>query len=263
MKSFKRNLKIFLLFSKYSLKTTLQAKSGIFLFTFGKFLRFLMFFLFVFFLVSRTKVLKGYNVNQAIFFYLTFNIIDTLAQLMFREVYRFRQLVVSGSFDTVLVKPYNPFLRILIGGVDYIDLAMLVPYFILTIFFSLKSSALTLIGFAAYLTLLVNALVLAASFHIAVLALGILTTEVDHTIMIYRDLTSLGRFPMEIYKEPLRSIFTFAIPVGVMMSFPSRALFGLLSPKLTFFSIILALTLFFLSLKLWRHALRKYQGWGG
>jgi ABC-type uncharacterized transport system permease subunit len=229
----------------------------------GKILRFLMFFFFVYFLVSKTKVLKGYGVDQAVFFYLTFNLIDTTSQLLFREVYRFRPLVVSGELDTVLVKPFHPFLRILVGGVDFLDLLMLLPYLLLTFFFASKFDSFSIAHLFQYFGLLINALVLATAFHIFVLALGILTTEVDHMIMIYRDLTSLGRFPMEIYKEPIRGIFTFIIPVGIMMSFPSKALFGLLSPSLILFAFLMSFLLLVSSLKLWGLAIKRYQSWGG
>ncbi|MCA9371913.1 ABC-2 family transporter protein [Candidatus Woesebacteria bacterium] len=124
-----KSLKIFWLFSKYSLKTTFTHKTGVILFTVGKLLRFGMFFAFVFFLLSNTKFLGSYSLEQTIVFYLTYNIIDSIAQLMFREVYRFRQLVVSGELDTVLVKPYHPFLRILVGGIDFLDAGMIFLFF--------------------------------------------------------------------------------------------------------------------------------------
>lgn len=263
MKDIIRSFKIFFLFSKFSLKSVAQVRLGVVFFMLGKILRFLMFFFFVYFLISKTKVLKGYGVDQAVFFYLTFNIIDTTAQLLFREVYRFRPLIVSGEFDTVLIKPFHPFLRILVGGVDFLDLLMLGPYLLLTLFFALKIGSFSLINLFFYFGLLINALILATTFHIFVLALGIITTEVDHTIMIYRDLTSLGRFPMEIYKEPVRGIFTFIIPVGIMMSFPSKALFGLLSPSLVLLSFLMSFMLLTASLKLWDLAIKKYQSWGG
>lgn len=245
------------------MKSTFQARLGIVFFMLGKILRFLMFFLFIFFLVSRTKIFKGYNVDQAMLFYLTFNIIDTSSQLLFREVYRFRYLVTSGGFDTILVKPYHPFLRILVGGVDFLDLLMLIPYFILTLFFASHISTFQLSNLSLYLLLIINSLIIATSFHIIVLALGILTTQVDHTLMIYRDLTSLGRFPMEIYKEPIKGIFTFIIPVGIMMSYPSKALFGLLSSQLITYSFFLGIILIFVSLKFWDFALKRYQSGGG
>jgi len=228
----------------------------------GKLLRFLMFFFFVYLLVSKTKVLKGYGLSQAVFFYLTFNIVDTASQLLFREVYRFRPLVVSGQLDTVLIKPFHPFLRILLGGVDFLDLLMLIPYLLLTLFFAFKIGSFSTFNLLVYFSLLINALIIATAFHIFVLSLGIITTEVDHSIMIYRDLTSLGRFPMEIYQEPIRGIFTFIIPVGIMMSFPAKALFGLLSPLLILFSFLLSFLLLTASLKLWALAIKKYQSWG-
>ena len=45
---------------------------------------------------------------QMLVFYLCFNIVDTIGQLLFREVYRFRSLIVTGGLDMVLVKPLNP-----------------------------------------------------------------------------------------------------------------------------------------------------------
>ena len=104
---------------------------------------------------------------------------------------------------------------------------------------------------------------LAASFHIVVLALGILTTEVDHAMMIYRDVTRVGTLPIDIYKEPLRSIFTFVLPVGIMMTFPVKALLGMLDYRLIFACVIVSSGMLFVSLKLWNFALKKYQSWGG
>src|SRR5438874_1581239 len=70
---------------------------------------------------------------------------------------------------------------------------------------------------------------IALGFHIFVLATGILSTAVDNTVMLYRDLTQMGRLPIEVYQEPLRGFITFIIPVGIMMTYPGQALLGLLS----------------------------------
>ncbi|OGK26683.1 hypothetical protein A2954_01140 [Candidatus Roizmanbacteria bacterium RIFCSPLOWO2_01_FULL_37_12] len=258
-----RSLKIFLFYSKLSLKTIIQGKLGIFLFTLGKIFRFVFLLSLIYLVFSKTRLVKGYSLDQMIVFYLTFNIVDTTAQILFREVYRFRPMVVSGSFDLTLLKPHHPFFRVLVGGLDFLDVFLLIPTIILTIYFILKLPGITLLPTAFYLLLIANSLVMATAFHIAVLALAILTTEVDHTIMIYRDLTALGRFPMDIYKEPVRGIFTFIIPVGIMMGFPPKALLGLLSPTFFLFSLILSTMLFLISLKLWNLALKKYQSYGG
>ena len=263
MINFRRNIRLFTLFSGYSLRTTFQARFGIILFMLGKIMRFIFFCFLIVLIFTKTSLVKGYNLNQALVFYFTFNIVDTAAQVLFREVYRFRYQVVSGSFDLVLLKPHHPFLRILVGGVDFLDLILLFPYIGLAVFFAFQTSQITFLSFAFYLFLLINSFLIATAFHIVILALAILTTEVDHTILIYRDMTLLGRFPLDIYKEPIRGIFTFIIPIGIMMSFPPKALFHTLSLPLGIFSILVSSVLLFLSLSLWNFALKKYQSWGG
>ncbi|OGK41260.1 hypothetical protein A3A46_00975 [Candidatus Roizmanbacteria bacterium RIFCSPLOWO2_01_FULL_37_13] len=261
----KKNLKLFYLYSRYSLKTIFQARMGIILFTLGKIIRFLFLLFLIYIVFSKTRLVKGYSLNQIIIFYLTYNIIDSFSQLLFREVYRFRPQVVSGSFDLILLKPHHPFLRILVGGVDFLDLILLIPYIFLTIYFILQlpTSNLQLLSSILYLFLIINSLLIATAFHITVLALAILTTEVDHTIMIYRDMTGLGRFPLEIYKEPVRGIFTFIIPIGIMMTFPAKALFNLLSWEFILLSFVVSSLLLLFSFQLWNFALKKYQSWGG
>jgi ABC-2 type transport system permease protein len=257
----KKALKIFWLFSKYSFKTTWQQPMGVFLFIIGKLVRFSVLFLFLVFLFKRTRVFIGYSASEALIFFLTFNLIDTATQLFFREVYRFRQLVVSAELDTILVKPYHPFLRVLLGGIDYLDAFVLLIYFWLLVFYlgQLQGE----VNYSWYALLLINSFLIGLGFHILVLALGILTTEVDHTIMIYRDATRLGAFPIDIYQEPVKSFFTFLIPVGVMMTFPVKGLLNLLSWPLLIISLFSGIGILIISLSVWRLALKKYQSWGG
>ena len=244
------------------MRVTTQGRLGVIIFTLGKIIRFAFMFFLLFFIFSKTRVLKGYTFQEAALFYMIFNLIDTISQIVFREVYRFRSLVVSGGLDTILLKPYHPFLRILVGGVDVLDVALLIPYCIIALIIALQGH-IVFIYFLLFLVLFVNAIWIATSFHILVLAFGILTTEVDHTILIYRDMTSLGRFPMAIYKEPIKSIFTFVIPVGIMTSFPPQALLGTLSLPGFIASFVISSILFFCAMKLWSCSLQKYQSWGG
>lgn len=259
----KKNLKIFLFLSKMGIKTSLQNRVGAIFFLIGKVFRFVVFFVFIYFLLSKTKLLAGYNLNQMLIFFLTYNFIETITQLLFREVYRFRGLIVNGEFDTVLIKPYHPFIRILIGGIDILDFITLIPYLGLLIFFISKLGYIGLFNIITFVSLIINSIIIATAFHIIVLALGIFTTEVDHTIMVYRDITRMAAIPIDIYKEPIRSFLTFIIPIGVMMTFPVKSLFGLLSYQFILISFIISIITVIFALWLWNNALKKYQSWGG
>lgn len=243
--------------NRNSFMAVLSQKLVFAIFLFGKLLRFAFFVGFIYFLLKGVGHLVGYSVNQTIFFFLTFNLIDITSQFLFREVYRFRPLIVSGDFDLVLVKPFNALFRALMGGADVIDLVTIPPLiFALCYVGRLLGPNPLLIAY--YLLLVVNGLLIATAFHVAVVSLGIITLEIDHTIMIYRDLTNLGKFPVDIYREPLKGILTFLIPIGIMITLPAKAFMGLVTPTGVVGSFILGLLSIFLAIQFWRFALKRY-----
>ena len=240
-----------------SFSSMMISRLGAVLFIVAKLLRFFFFLIFLLLLTSKTQTLAGYSINQAVFFFLTFNLVDTLSQFFFREVYRFRQLVVSGNLDLVLVKPISPLFRSLLGGADLFDMFMIIPFAIAIIFYA-SSLHPTIEEIVSYVVLLISGFGIAMAFHIFVLSLGILTTEIDHAIMIYRDITSTGRVPIDIYQEPLRGFLTFIIPVGLMMTFPAKALMGMTPWIWIIIAIGISILFLGLSIKFWNYALTQY-----
>jgi len=123
-----RYFRVWLILSSASFQSFFVSKFGAALFLLGKILRFIFFALFLIYLLQKTKVLAGYDLWQVILFYLTFNFIDSLTQMLFREVYRFRQYIISGNFDLILIKPVNSLFRSLFGWTDLLDFITLVPF---------------------------------------------------------------------------------------------------------------------------------------
>jgi ABC-2 type transport system permease protein len=236
----------------------LNQKRVLIIFLLGKILRFIFFISFLFFLVTGVNNLAGYNSTQAIYFFLTFMIIDTTSQFLFREVYRFRNYVVNGGFDLILTKPMSPLFRTLMGGADVIDLLTIPPLYYAA-FYVGKLLSPTTGQVLVYFLLIFTGLLITTAFHIIVMSLGIITFEVDHTIMIYRDVTNMGRFPVDIYKEPLKSVLTYFIPVAIMMSLPAKVLTGKVNGFSILIAVVLAFVFMFLSLRFWNFALKKYS----
>lgn len=250
--------KIWALMAKNSLLIWLMSRSSLPFFLIGKIVRYIFYFGFLYFLVKQTNGLAGYESNQVLFFTATYVLIDTLAQFFFRSVYSFRPLVVTGDLDLVLIKPVNPLFRVLMGGPDPVDLITIPPIIAIVVYIGSLLSP-TPMQIFYFIVLAINGLLIATAFHIAVLSFGIITLEIDHTIMIYRDLTSMGRLPIDIYKEPLKGILTFLIPVGVMVTIPAKALMGLINPLGIFSALLFGISLLMLSFKFWKFALKKYS----
>ena len=130
-------------------------------------------------------------------------------------------------------------------------------------FLVIKGGYFHLINLLAYLFSLIVGLLIATAFHIFILAFGIITTVVDHTILIYRDLAAIGRFPIEIYQEPIRFIFTFVFPVALMTNVPAQILMRKNQGNMFAYGLIFSVGLLLLSLWVWQRALKRYQSYGG
>lgn len=241
-----------------ALQTAFVSRFGIVLFLVGKILRFGFFLFFLVIIGSQTKLLGTYSLYEMVLFYLTFNLIDTLAQLLFRQVYSFRGYVISGDFDYFLVKPISPLFRGLLGGSDAMDFPVFIMLIGAIVYVLAKIPSISWIHICLYVFLILNSMIIALAFHIFILSVGVMTTEVDNAMWLYRDLTQMGRVPVDIYAQPFRGIVTFAIPVGIMMTFPAKAILGLLSLPFILISFLFGVVVIYASMVVWRYALSMY-----
>ncbi|MCX6724732.1 MAG: ABC-2 family transporter protein [Candidatus Shapirobacteria bacterium] len=256
----KKITKIWLMYTSRAAQSALLTTWAGVLFIIGKIVRFLLFFIFLFAVLSASKNLAGYNREQVIFFFLIFTLVDAMVQFLFRGVYHFRPLVVSGDYDLDLLKPLPSFFRPIFGYTDILDFVTLIPLWIYFLWFVFTNHLFTGVGdLILFFLLLGNSLILAFAFHLFICAICVLTTEIDHLVWIYRDLTSMARFPTDIYQKFIQGILTFTIPVVILITVPAKALLGLLSWPWIILSFVISGIFWWGSMKFWKYALRKYS----
>jgi ABC-2 type transport system permease protein len=225
----------------------------------GKLVRIGFFLFFLFSIFKHTNALAGYTLPEVALFFLTFNMIDILAQLFFRGIYGIRNLIREGDFDYFLIQPTNILFRVAFHTVDFLDVVTIVPVFFITAYVLRQiPGGVTPWRLVPYGFLILNGLVIAFAIHITVASLAVLTQELENTIWIYRDLMTLGRFPSDIYDAPMRGVLTFLVPVAVMVSFPAKAYLGKLAPIWLLHALAMSMTSLALSLYFWRFATRRY-----
>ncbi len=229
----------------------------------SKLIRYSFFMLFLYLFTSNLTSLGDYSASEMLIFYLIFNLVDTSSQMLFREVYRFRPLVISGGFDLVLSKPFPPLLRVLVGGPDFIDLSILVVLLAILAKVALLDLGVNIFTVFVFGIFISCSLLISAALHIFVLGFGIISLSVDHLIMVYRDITSLMRIPMDFFSDGLKLLFTFILPIGVAFTFPAKALIRPLSLLDLVISVLVSSGLFMASLKFWKFSLKNYQSAGG
>lgn len=255
----KKALRIWFLYTAMSFERTLSNRFISLVFVISKFIRVAIFLVFLLLIFSNASNISGFSREQMVFFYLSYNLIDTAAQFLFRNVYTFQSTVVSGDLDYVLLKPLNPLIKVLLGGADVLDLIMLAVITLVTVCFGLSYISTDFLFWLGFWALVFNALIIAASMHIFVLGIGVITVSIDHLIMIYRDITALMRIPVDLYADPLRSLLTVVVPLGIMFTFPPKFLMHLLTFDWLIYSVVVSVVLFFSSLKFWNYSLRHYK----
>lgn len=225
----------------------------------GKLVRFTFFFIFIVALLTKTQKLAGFSLYQTLLFFMTFNLIDITSQFLLRGTYAVRSMIDRGQIDLFLAQPVNTLFRIAADIIDLLDLATLIPVvFVLGIIIARLEMPISFGSFIFYLLLCFNALLIALSIHIIIIALSILTQEISSEIWIYRDLMTMGRFPVDIYSKTIQFALTFIIPIAVMVSFPAKVLLGVLSPSWVIVSFIIGAIFLTASLKFWNFALKNY-----
>ncbi|MDO8515267.1 MAG: ABC-2 family transporter protein [bacterium] len=254
----KKLFKTYLLLSLYAMESSIATRGAMAIFIFGKLLRIALFFAFTYYIFTGTGGVLGYGKSESLVFVAYFYFISAVAQMFFREVYRFRPRVISGEFDFDLIRPVHPVLRCLLGGFDLHDLLTL------PILFFVLAKSLSFIGFDIGQTFLliflsINAIATLFSFHVLVAGWVVMNPDVDHGLMVYRDLETMGRFPVDIYKEPLKTVLTFLLPIGLAFTLPVKTYLGLVNWPTIIFSFLVGAFSLFLSFKFWNFAIKKYS----
>lgn len=260
LKEFKKYLKVYFLFTHAAFAQVLITRFSSIIFIVGKVTRFLFSLFLILLIIGKTQGVVGYTLPQAVLFFLIFNLIDIVVQALLRGVYWFRGTIISGNFDFYLLKPLNTLFRSLFCHTDFLDIITLIPLITFSLNYILKNSLIAnMQSFFLFLLLFFNGCILALSFHIIVIAIGVLTTEVDHMIWIYRDLSGMLKLPLEIYNQPIRIFLTFIIPMAVIFTFPTKAIMGILSWQWAVYSFLCSIFCILCSLKFWHFALTKYS----
>lgn len=226
----------------------------------GKLVRFGFFLLLIISIFNYTDSMAGYSKYEVILFFLTFNLLDVLAQAFFRGIYHFGNDVKQGNFDYNLIKPVNPLFYLLSKITDVLDMFFLIP--IVGLIFFVVGKLPIVIGWEnilGYLLFIMSGLIIIVAFHIFAACVTIWSMENENIIWLYRDLMNIGRFPPEIFSSSIQAFFIFIIPVIIIVAFPVKALLGILSWQWMVFGFLYAILFFAISLLIWKASLKKYS----
>ena len=220
-------------------------------------------------LLTRFAVIGAWTLAEVTLLYGMSAVSFSLAELVVGDFDRFDYLVVRGEFDRVLIRPLGVVFQMMTGAFPLRRfgrmaqgvLALAIAFYLLHPIWPLEKWLFLMVALAA-----------GSLFFMAIFIVGATTAFwTPQTAELANIFTYGGNFmtsyPMHIYEEWMRSVFTFVIPMAFINYYPALYLldrpdpFGL--PAWTpFLSPLVSGTVLVVSLAIWRFGVRHYQSTG-
>jgi ABC-2 type transport system permease protein len=165
----------------------------------------------------------------------------------------------SGSFDYVLLKPIDAQMAVSASKYEPWKIFDLLGAIAIAIYaFSQRGAPPAPADAALGLGMLVAGAVAMYSVWIACAAVSFWVGRLDNLMYLLSAIFDTARWPVQVFPNVWRIVFTFVIPVAIMTTFPAMALLGKLSLTALLATIAGALAMLVVSRLIWRAAIRSY-----
>ena len=201
---------------------------------------------------------QGWSWEEALIILAIFTILQGIsATFLIPNLNRIVKQVQEGTLDFVLLKP--------ISSQFWLSTRTVSPWGIPDIIFGgllLEYTRSKLgLGVSNYLLIIVPLLcgiIILYSLWFMLGSTSIWFVKIYNITQVLRGLLEAGRYPIVAYPTAYRFFFTFLVPVTFLTTVPAQAILGQVENTWILGSFVLASGLFFVSIQLWRLALRYY-----
>ena len=257
-------MKLYLKFFKMHLNSQLQYRASFILSFRSQFIVFFGYYFTILCLFDNFSNIKGFTLYEVL---LTFSIIQfgfAFCETFFRGMDVFDELIISGNFDKLLLRPRNIMFQVFTEDMSLVRIARLLQaviiliialvkinidwdiYKIITVIFMLMSSILIFLGI----------FILAASYcFVTVKGLEVRNVFTDGG-------KHMAQYPIGIFKKGFKFIFTFIIPYGFVNYYPLLYILGKNNNKLFMFSPLITVLYLIPCIIVFYKGIKKYSSTG-
>jgi ABC-2 type transport system permease protein len=225
----------------------------------------------VWILVHSFRSIGGYSLVELALLYGVVTTSFAAAQLLFGGFDSLDRMIREGSFDRLLIRPLSPFFQVIASTLRTQRFGRLLEgIFVLSLGILGVAPGWSLSQWVLLLSALLGGICLFGGIMIAAASLTFVAPGVDPGVagMFGYATAHLSRYPLSIFDERIRGLFTYVVPVGLTQYLPVSTLLN----QGTADSLALPITvvaplsggIFLLIAGLfWRWAIQHYQSAGG
>lgn len=220
--------------------------------------------IFIWIIFQNTDSIAGWNFEELLLLYGVMMLSVAVTSLLFESTYNLgRGLIRKGKFDTILLRPVHPLISVLgeaevSEALGYIVISMIL---IVSTLVKLEVQITVFLVFKILYFGILGGFIIGGIQTICGVA-GFWTYKSNEIVWSAFQLHRLAEYPIEIYNKFIRILITFILPFAFASYYPTLNYLGEKNNYLMFTSLAFTLIIWFIAVKIWNFALKKYRSTG-
>ena len=214
---------------------------------------------------ARTQVVADWPKHEYFFFVGCFFAINGVLETLFLEnCNEFSNLVRTGDLDFLLLKPIDEQFLITCRRIDWsVAPNILMGFGVMTISLVNQSWNFDLIRILLFFLTFTCGIAIAYSFMLVLTSFSVWLVRNQSLMEMWWLFSSLARYPREIFQRgwahSMDFIFTYILPILLVVNVPARTMVKLLEPRMILFLIFMTAGSLTVSRRFFQRALRSYR----
>ena len=258
------SLKLYHHYVSINIRGAMQYKTSFFLTAIGQFLVSFNVFLGVFFMFQRFSQVKGFTYSEVLLCFSIMLLEFSLAEMIARGFDTFPNMVKSGTFDRVLVRPRSPILQVLGSQFELTRFGRMLQAIVMFIYgISNSEISWSLTKVVTIIFMLIGGTFLFSGIFLIYAAFCFFTLDGLEFMNILTDgAREYGKYPIEVYGKRMLQITTFIVPYALVQYYPLLYLLGRVKSIGYVFLPLLGILFIVPCYGFWRFGVRHYVSSG-
>lgn len=212
-------------------------------------------------LFSQTAIIGGWTKAEAMSLFGIFVIITQLWYIFLApNLLNFSDMIRTGEFDFLLMKPISTQFIVSLKEVYIYSFSNLLLGIGIVIYYgSQVAKVFDPVTIFVTILLIFNGLVVLYSIMLALVTLSFWIINFSSFWHVYEVLTEGARYPVTFFKNPLRFLFTFIIPLSIIFTIPAQYLVKDTDWWIIMIAFLVGVLCFYLSSKFFYFGIRHYN----
>ena len=228
MKKIKKAVRLYGHYVSISVRSAMQYKASFLLTAVGQFLVSFNVFLGILFMFKRFSAVEGFTYSQVLLCFSILLLEFSLAEMVARGFDMFPDMVRTGEFDRVLVRPQSEVLQVLGSEFELTRMGRMLQAVVMFVYgISAGGVSWDITKVLIIINMLVGGIVVFSAMFLIYAAFSFFSLEGLEFMNIFTDGgRELGRYPLGIYGNAVLKFFTFCVPLAMIQYYPLLYLIG-------------------------------------